>query len=288
MPVTPRRKVLITGAAGGMGRACARLFGASDDLVLTDVVAEPLEQFSQELRTDCYNVTWHAGDLSSDDLLASLVAEIDDGRAVAVVHTAGLSPSLSDWRTIMQVNLVATEKLLRALEPKLAPGSAIVLIASSAGHLMPAVPDADIVLSAPLKPDFFERIEAVITSMGGAAAPGGMAGISYSLSKRAVHSICRQRGVEWGPKGIRVTSISPGMILTPMGRSAIAHSPGAQMLLDSTPVGRAGMPMDIALAAQFLTSDAASFISGTDLLVDGGGTAGMKIAMAARQDAAAQ
>lgn len=280
MPAIPRRKVLITGAAGGMGRACARLFGATHDLVLTDVTAATLDAFAGELRSDGYVVTAHAGDLSGDALQAALVKEVSGGQPFTLVHTAGLSPSLAAWKPIMQINLVATELLLRALEPVLAPGSVAVLIASSAGYMMPAVPEVDAVLADPLAPGFLDSIEAIINGMGGAGSPGGMGGISYTLSKRAVHTLCQRRGVEWGPRGARIVSISPGMILTPMGKSEIANTAGASQLLDATPVGRGGTAMDIALAAQFLASDAASFISGTDLLVDGGGTAGMKAAMA--------
>jgi NAD(P)-dependent dehydrogenase (short-subunit alcohol dehydrogenase family) len=280
MTLLPRRKVLITGAAGGMGRACARLFGAQDDLVLTDVTAASLDKFADELRNDGYNVAAHAGDMSDDALLARLVGELTaGGRPFAVVHTAGLSPSLAEWKPIMQVNLVATEKLLRALEPVLVPGSVAVLIASSAGHMFPAMPEVEAVLADPLAPGFMETIEGIINHMGGANSPGGMGGISYSLSKKAVHNICTSRAMAWGPKGARIVSISPGMIATPMGKSEIANTSGAQALLDATPVGRVGTAMDIALAAQFLCSDAASFISGTDLLVDGGGTAGIKLAM---------
>ncbi len=276
----PRRKVLITGGAGGMGRACARLFGAQDDLVLTDVSAGALDRFAAELHSDGYTLAVHPGDMADDGLIAALVNAVSaGGRPFAVVHTAGLSPSLGDWRTIMQVNLVATEKLLRALEPALVPGSVAVLIASSAGHMFPAMPDVERVLAEPLAPGFMATIEGIIETMGGASSPGGMGGISYSLSKAAVHRICEKRGIGWGPKGARIASISPGMIATAMGKSEIANTSGAQALLDATPVGRAGTAMDIALAAQFLCSDAASFITGTDLLVDGGGTAGIKAAM---------
>jgi NAD(P)-dependent dehydrogenase (short-subunit alcohol dehydrogenase family) len=281
MTLLPRRKVLITGAAGGMGRACARLFGAADDLVLSDVSSANLDRLADELRNDGYNVEAFAGDMSDDDLIGSLIKAVSAGaRPFAVVHTAGLSPSLADWKAIMQVNLVATEKLAKALEPALVPGTAVVLIASSAGHLMPAVPEIDAVLANPLAPGFMETIEGVINHMGGANSPGGMCGISYTLSKRAVHSMTQRLGIAWGPLGVRITSISPGMIATPMGKSEIANTAGAQALLDATPVGRVGTAMDIAMAAQFLCSDAASFISGTDLLVDGAGTAGMKAAMA--------
>lgn len=284
MSALPRRKVLITGAAGGMGRACARLFGATDDLVLTDVAAPALESFTDQLSAESYNVVaHHAGDMSSDGLLAVLAKEVSDGKPFAVVHTAGLSPSLADWKTIMQVNLVATEKLMRALDPALVPGTTLVLIASSAGHLIPPIPDVDAVLADPLAPGFMEAAEQVINGMGGQSSPGGMAGISYTLSKRAVQTLVQRRAIEWGPRGVRITSISPGMIQTPMGKSEMENTVGATQLLDATPVGRIGMPMDIALAARFLCSDEASYISGTDLLVDGGGTAGMKAAMAGAQ-----
>ena len=276
MTLLPRRKVLITGAAGGMGRACARLFGAVDDLVLTDVSAASLGAFADELRNDGYNVAAHAGDMSDDALIAALVEDVSaGGKPFAVVHTAGLSPALADWQPILQVNLVATEKLLRALEPALVPGAVLVLIASSAGHMFPAMPEVEAMLAEPLAPGFMDKMENIIIHMGGANSPGGMGGIAYSLSKKAVHNICTRRGVAWGPKGVRITSISPGMIATPMGKAEIAKTSGAQELLDATPAGRVGTAMDIALAAQFLCSDAASFISGTDLLVDGGGTAAM-------------
>ncbi len=283
MQPIPRRKVLITGAAGGMGRACARLFGTTYDLVLTDVVAPALERFAGELQTDGFTVRAHAGDMSDETLLAAFAGEVSKGQPFTLVHTAGLSPSQADWRAIMQTNLAATEKLLRAVEPVLAPGSVAVLIASSAGHMMPAVPEVDAVLADPLKPGFLDMVEAIIGKMGGASSPGG---ISYSLSKRAVITLCQRRAIEWGPRGARIVSLSPGMILTPMGRSELEKTAGAAQLLDATPVGRIGTAMDIALAAQFLASDAAGFISGTDILVDGGGTAAMKIAMAAARNAA--
>jgi NAD(P)-dependent dehydrogenase (short-subunit alcohol dehydrogenase family) len=284
MSKLPRRKILITGAAGGMGRACARLLGATDDLVLTDVSEAALSKFAEELRTDGYNASAQAGDLADDALLTSLAREVSSGSGpFAVVHTAGLSPALADWQPIMQVNLVATEKLMRALEPVLVAGTALVLIASSAGHMMPAVPEIDAVLADPLDPHFMAKIEGVINSLGGANSQGGMGGISYTLSKRAVHTMVQALGVAWGPKGVRIISISPGMIATPMGKKEMQDpAGGGRMLADATPVGRVGTAMDIALAAQFLISDAASFISGADLLVDGAGTAAMKAAMAVR------
>lgn len=274
MAVTPpRRRVLITGAAGGMGRACARLFGATHDLILTDAVADSLATFVDGLRVEGYAIlSAQSGDLGDDALLSSLVGSLEEGAPFTLVHTAGLSPSMTGWRPIMAVNLVATEKLLRAIEPHLTPGSVAVLIASMAGHMAPVLPDAKALLADPLAPDFLDRIGALIETLRG-PDPAGGAAMSYMLSKQAVIGIAERRALPWGAKGVRIVSISPGMILTPMGRKELAETPGAQQLTDAAPMGRAGTASDIALAAHFLASDAASFITGSDLKVDGGGTA---------------
>jgi NAD(P)-dependent dehydrogenase (short-subunit alcohol dehydrogenase family) len=275
MTATARRKALITGAAGGMGRACARLFGATQDLVLTDAAAPGLEAFTAELRKDGFTVLGaHAGDLGSDAVLAAIMADMAGAGPLTLIHTAGLSPSLADARAIMAVNLVATVKLLDAIEPVLRPGSAAVLIASTAGYMIPQIPDALALMAAPLAPGFMDNIMALASGMAQGDTTVA-AGVSYSLSKQAVQKLTQSRAVTWGPLGARITSISPGVILTPMGRKEL-ETEGARMVQDATPLGRAGIATDIALAARFLASDEAGFISGCDLLVDGGTVAALQ------------
>lgn len=271
-----RRKALLTGAAGGMGRACARLFGATHDLVLTDAAAPTLERFADELTAEGYTVVGaHAGDLGTDQLISTLVADAKGDLPLTLIHTAGLSPSQSDARTIMAVNLVATVRLLDAIEPTLRPGSAAILIASMAGHVMPEIPDALSLTADPLAPHFLDAIMTLIDAMS-AGLPAGAPGVSYSLSKQAVIALVERRATAWGRHGARIVSISPGMILTPMGRKELAETPGAAQLAEITPAGRVGIAMDIALAARFLASDDASFITGCDLKVDGGGSAAIR------------
>jgi NAD(P)-dependent dehydrogenase (short-subunit alcohol dehydrogenase family) len=274
MAALARRKALITGAAGGMGRACARLFGNTQDLVLAD--ASPnLPRFAEELVAEGYTVIGtHTGDLGSDSLLGAITADLGGDKPLTLIHTAGLSPSLATAEAIMAVNLVATVKLLDAIEPHLRPGSAAVLIASSAGYLMPPIPDATALMDNPLAPDFMPRIGALIEAMGKGDAYT-MAGISYSLSKQAVHLLVQKRALSWGPRGARITSISPGMILTPMGRKEV-ETPGGAAMQNAAPLGRPGVAADIALAAHFLAGDTASFITGCDLLVDGGSVAAIR------------
>jgi NAD(P)-dependent dehydrogenase (short-subunit alcohol dehydrogenase family) len=273
MTFATRTRLLITGAAGGMGRACARLLGSTHDLVLTDVAQGPLDGLAEELRLDGYTVvTARAGDLNDQALLDALVGDLDGDMPFKLVHTAGLSPSLGDWRAIMTINLIATDKLLNTVEPALRPGSCAVVIASTAGHMRIPAPGVNELLDAPQAPGFLDGVGAMIEAIA-AQSPAGPGGISYSFSKAAVIRQCERRAIAWGERGARIVTISPGLILTPMGRSELEKTEGAAQLRDAAPVGRAGTSMDIALAARFLLSDEASFITGTDLKVDGGSVA---------------
>jgi NAD(P)-dependent dehydrogenase (short-subunit alcohol dehydrogenase family) len=271
MTAVVRRKALITGAAGGMGRACAYLFGATCDLVLSDVSKDRLDAFAKELRDAGHTVTAHAGDMLDEAHLAALAAELDADHACSVVHTAGLSPALADWQPIIKVNLVGTEMLMDALAPVLAPGSVVVPIASMAGHMFPPNAELDALLVAPLDDGFVQGIGAALEAMSG-GDEGVKRGISYSLSKRGVHLLTYRRAIALGPRGVRVVSISPGVIHTPMGLAENEKTPGARETMDAAALGRIGTPMDIAMAARFLCSDEAGYITATDLKVDGGST----------------
>lgn len=275
MVTVARRKVLITGAAGGMGRACARLFGATDDLVLTDVTAASLDAFADDLRRDGFTVVAAiAGDMLDAGHLARLAGELAGGAPFAVVHTAGLSPALAGWEAIMKVNLVASELLMDALEPVLSPGTVVVPISSMAGHLFPAMPELDALLANPLDAGFMAGIGGAIDAMlGGHDEAKG--GVSYSLSKRGVHLLTSRRAIAWGPRGVRVASISPGVIHTPMGLKENETTPGALDTMKAAPLGRIGTAMEIAMAARFLCGEEAGYITGTDLRVDGGSTAAL-------------
>jgi NAD(P)-dependent dehydrogenase (short-subunit alcohol dehydrogenase family) len=267
-----RQKVVITGAGGGMGRACARLFANAHDLVLTDLKSQQFDMFVEELREDGYSVEAHAGDLSSDIILAAL-ADSCDGRPFTLIHTAGIGPSQGDWRTIMRINLVAVEALLRAVESRLVPGSTAVLIASMASHMMPLSPEIASLLADPLQTGFLDKLAPFIAEIGAQMGPTGDQDLAYVFSKTAVRSIAELRAEAWGAKGARINSISPGVIMTPMGRRESAISPVAAAHGDAAALRRRGTSMDIALAAHFLVSDAAAYVTGTDLRVDGGSIA---------------
>jgi NAD(P)-dependent dehydrogenase (short-subunit alcohol dehydrogenase family) len=275
MTIITRRRAIITGASGGMGRALARRFGATMDLVLTDVAADQLRKLSDDLRDEGYTVVASLpGDVGEAALLTEIATQAAGGAGLgALIHAAGLSPQLADWDRIIKVNLVATEKLLQAIEPVLVPGSVAVLIASMAGHLMPPNVEIDTLFADPLDPTLIDRLQPKITGM--APDPFGASAIAYSLSKRHVMLLCEQHAAAWGEKGARIVSISPGLVKTPMGRRE-AEDPGTASMIDLAPVKRWGTVSDIVEAAWFLASDLASYISGCDLRIDGGTTAAIR------------
>lgn len=265
-----RDKVIITGAAGGMGRACARLFGNAHDLILTDRPSPALDSIARELEEDGCTVSVHAGDITDAKLASALMDRIGEGERFTLIHAAGVGPSQPDWRTVIEVNLIAAEKLVRAGGAKASPGSVVILIASTAGYMMPAIAEIDTLLGDASAPDFVSCLAPYIAQMSGSVSEGA---IAYLISKYGVQKLAERHAATWGRKGARIVSISPGLIMTPMSRHEMAQSPDAAAHGNAAAVGRFGTPMDIARVAQFLASDAAAYISGCDIRVDGGSIA---------------
>lgn len=266
--MTKRPIAIITGASGGMGRACARQLGATMDLVLTDASAA-LDAFAGELMDEGFTVrSATVGDFRSADVIGALAQEAAAGFS-ALVHACGLPPS-APWRDVVEVNYVATVRLLDAIAPGVGPGSAAVLIASAAGHLAPRLPEVDAVLAEPFSPGLLDALEPLLTRELGAAAARAMGTLAYAITKRKVIELAEVRAASWGARGGRIVSISPGMIYTPMGRREASLDEASEAQVKSAPAGRWGTASEIAAAACFLLSPAAGFITGTDLLVDGG------------------
>jgi NAD(P)-dependent dehydrogenase (short-subunit alcohol dehydrogenase family) len=170
---------------------------------------------------------------------------------------------MGDARRVLEVDLVGTQLLLDAIEPVVERGSAAVCFSSSAAYqVAPFVtPDQEALLDDPLAPGFLDRAVAEV---------GGDSGFAYALAKVGVVRAVRRAAARWGPLGGRVTSVAPGLIDTPMGRRELEQQPAMQAMLEQTPLGRLGDPMEVADVVEFLLSDRASFISGIDVLVDGG------------------
>ena len=269
-----RPVAVVTGAYGGMGRACARQLGRRLDLVLCDLDAGRLDALAEGLREEGYTVAATVpGDLAEPGVAAAVVAAARSaGRLAAMAHTAGVSPALGPWDLILRANVIATERLLLALEDGLEAGLGVVMLASMAAHSAAKVPEIDELLAAPLAPDMLQRVAPLLDALVDPTSVGSRAHQAYGQSKRAVIRMCERRAGPWGARGARLTTISPGLIWTPMGRKEAELNPLVAQLVEATPVGRWGTTLDIAEAADFLTSDRASFITGCDLRVDGGVT----------------
>lgn len=266
---------VITGGAGGMGGACASVLAPDVDAVLlTDIDAARLADAAGRLAAEGTTAVHHeVADLADPrDVVRLRDRAAELGTLRALVHTAGLSPAMAPWREILRVDLVATASLLEELRPAVVPGSVAVCIASIAGHMGGPDPALDAILAEPLAPDLCDRYRAEFDEE---PDPG----ITYALAKRAVITLCARSAVTWGARGGRVVSLSPGLIDTEMGRLEVEHQPVIASMAAQTPVGAArgsgdtilpGLMGDIAGAVAFLCSDAAAFVSGCDLRVDGG------------------
>ncbi|MBV9953196.1 MAG: SDR family oxidoreductase [Acidimicrobiia bacterium] len=241
-----------------MGQACvARLRGTVDQLVAVDV-----------REVDVNGVVPVVCDISDAAAVADLAARVAElGPFRFLAHAAGLSPTMADPRRIIDVNLVGTVRLLDAFEPLVTAGSAAVCFSSSSAYMIPLeLLGQELVdlIRDPRAADFLDRVEALITDSG----------LAYGWSKKGVQLEVAKAAVRWGAQGGRVVSMSPGLIDTPMGRQELEQQPIMQQLFDDTPLGRFGQPEELAAVVAFLLSDEASFVSGVDLLVDGGQGAG--------------
>jgi NAD(P)-dependent dehydrogenase (short-subunit alcohol dehydrogenase family) len=184
-----------------MGRACARWVGSNGVLLLNDVAADALEQTAGQLRSEGFRVETHLSDISNEESVRGLAERTRAlGPLRGLVHTAGLSPTMASWQRLIQVDLVGTARLLEAFLPLAEPDTAVVCIASMAGHLTGTPLEALLsalggVLDDPLHKDVLGKLEPVITA---APSKEEQAGAAYSLAKYGVIRLCQREAAAWG------------------------------------------------------------------------------------------
>ncbi len=278
---------IVTGAGRGMGLACAHeLARHADHVIMVDRDADSVTEAARTLPSSApAGVTAEPFVLDVTDpaglqRLAARTAEAGTLRAVA--HAAGISPTMADWRRIFQVDLIGTALLVDALRPLAVAGTAFVCFASMSAVLRPPHPDDhafDAIMADPLDPGMLDRLR-------GAAGPDiEDPGQAYGLAKRAVKNLVQREAVALGPQGARICSVSPGIIATPQGIQEAEAHPSMSRMVALTPLARMGQPEELATVVGFLVSDQASFINGTDILVDGGAVAAITAAAKARATA---
>jgi NAD(P)-dependent dehydrogenase (short-subunit alcohol dehydrogenase family) len=263
--------VLTVIGVGGMGQAIARRLGSGKTVLLADYNEETLASVTGSLSADGHHIQSRSVDVSSPESvreLAEFAASLGDVTHVA--HTAGLSPSQAPAEAILAVDLLGTALVLKEFGEVVAPGGAGVVIASMAGHMFPPLPPEQEKALAHNLPDQLLKLD-FISSI---TDPN----FAYPIAKQANHIRVRAASAHWGRRGARINSISPGIISTPMGQQELASPVGDGMraMIAMSGTGRQGTPEDIASATAFLLGPDASFITGTDLLVDGGVIAAVK------------
>ena len=261
---TPSEVVIVTGA-GGMGRAIVRRIGSGRSVVLADFDEANLASSAEVLRADGHHVHPVRTDVSSANDVAALAGVAAGlGPIHCVAHTAGLSPAQATAAQIVAVDLVGTARILDAFEAHVQPGTVAVCIASMAATFA-TLPDETLQLLATTPTDELHTLAALDPSTLDA-------GMAYVVAKRGVQVRVEAAALAWGRRGGRVVSLSPGIIATPQGNEELAGESGDGMraMIAMSALGRLGTPDDIAATVAFLASPAASLITGTDVLVDGG------------------
>ncbi|MGW6770210.1 SDR family oxidoreductase [Streptomyces sp. NPDC055037] len=266
------KNVLVVIGVGGMGKSIARRLGSGAHVLLADFDEGGLNTFAEELHGEGYQVSTRKVDVSSRDSVAALAKEAAAlGPVHQVAHTAGLSPVQATVDRILAVDLLGVALVAEEFGHVVAPGGAGVFISSMAGHhyrgLSPE--DAFVLATTPADDLLALPIAAADNFRDGGAV--------YGFAKRANQLRIQAASVLWGVRGARVNTVSPGVISTPMGQAELESGAGHIMraMTDGSNAQRLGTPADITDAVEFLLGPSASFISGTDLLVDGGVVAGL-------------
>lgn len=240
---------LITGATGGLGTATAELVAAEGArTVITDVDEGPLRELAHRLGAHGAQVVPARLDVSSAQQWDEVISLVRDrfGTLDVLVNLAGIVdwPGVEDtreeaWDRVIDVNQKGTWLGMKAAMPLLrASGSASVINTSS-----------------------------VLGMVGSGAAA------AYQASKGAVRLLSKTAAVEYAQQGVRVNSVHPGVIATPMIQDLLDEQGDQQPDIRRTPMRRAGRADEVAPAILFLASDESSFVTGSELVVDGGLTA---------------
>ncbi len=248
LDLTPRTPVVVTGAASGIGRACARaLAAAGRPVAVWDLDGDGAETTASSIREE-FDVVAVGRQIdvaiSAEIGGAAASARRELGALGGLVHAAGVSgPCRIDetteeaWDGVLDVNLRALPLLVRALLDDLrsSDGAAVVGIASIASFI------------------------------------GYIDLVPYCASKAGMLGVTRALALSLAVDGVRVNAVCPGNVDTPMLRARATATPERRLAFERhTPLGRLGEPEDIARAVRFLMSDEASYVTGTQLIVDGG------------------
>ena len=262
--------VVVTGA-GGMGLAVARRLGSGRTVILADARPEALDRALGALRDEGYaaqGVVTDVADARAVTELAGVAAA--EGALAAVVHTAGVSAATSTVERILAVDLAGTAHVIEAFTAVATRGTSMVCVASMAGHYATLRPEDEQALAT------IPAAELLSLEVLASVADDPIA--AYILAKRGNQVRVQAAALAWNRLGARINTVSPGVVATAMARSEAESASGDHMMamLDACGAGRTGTPAEIAEVVAFLTGPSALYITGTDILIDGGQAAWLR------------
>lgn len=262
--------VTVLVGSGSIGTAIARRVSAGKHILLADLRKENTEAAANVLSNAGFEVSTATVDVSSRSEVESLAKKASSlGDVTGVIHAAGVSPSQASPASILKVDLYGTALVLEQFGNVIARGGSAIVIASQSGHRMGALTDeqnkvlattlADQLLSLPML-----QLDKIKDSLH-----------AYQLSKRGNSLRVMAEAVRWGKRGARVNTISPGIIITPLAKDELTgpRGEGYRRMIELCPVRRAGTSDEVANVAALLMGPEGTFITGSDILMDGGVTA---------------
>lgn len=265
-----KQDVLLLIGGGQIGLAIARRMGAGKKIVIGDKKPEHAQAAAGLLNQAGFDAQAVEMDLASRASIQAIIRRaMDLGDIGLLVNAAGVSPSQAPIETILQVDLYGTAVLLEEVGKVIRPGGAGVTISSQSGHRMPALPpEVDEQLATTPAEELLQlevlRPEHIRDTLH-----------AYQMAKRCNEKRVMAEAVKWGQRGARLNSISPGIIVTPLALDEFNGPRGAfyKNMFAKCPAGRPGTADEVANVAQLLLSEQGAFITGSDVLIDGGATA---------------
>lgn len=263
--------VVITGGGSGMGLAAAKYMSKDKIIIVTGRTLSKLEGAAAELEKlgfEVYTKTCDTSDRNSVKELAAFAAQ--KGNVRNVINAAGLSPNMADPEKLLRVNALGTVYINQEFEKVMKSGSVIVDVSSNSAYVLPKflISGKTFALAETDEAAFIKKS---LKKSNLARGDYQKAGLAYALSKRFVVWYAQKCAFEYGKKGIRVCSLSPGLIATGMGKLE-AKEGGA--MLKYAAERRMGTPDELGYAIATVADERNGYLAGVDILVDGGSTNG--------------
>ena len=265
-----KKEVVVLIGAGAIGTAIAKRISTGKHILLADISAENIAFVAKQLMEEGFEVSTAMIDVCSRTSVNALAEKATGlGSIIHLIHAAGVSPSQATPEKILKVDLYGTALVLEVFGNIIAQGGAGIVIASQSGHRLPALTiEEDKALAVTPTEELLKipilHLEKIKDSLH-----------AYQLSKRGNSLRVKAEAVRWGKRGARINAISPGIIITPLAQDELNGPRGEsyRKMIAASAAGRAGMPDEVGEIAALLMSKAGSFITGSDLLMDGGVTA---------------